>query len=124
DLAATEFFDFAGRRDPEMKFTKPTFTRQPSALPSTLAPLLLMLAGLAAAVLLLWLLLFAPAADSYRSDLSQAYASQQQSALNRTLAQLDADLTRVAANPLLQLLLRQPTSADAGALRYQLAGQV
>lgn len=107
-----------------MKFTKPTFTRQPSALPSTLAPLLLMLAGLAAAVLLLWLLLFAPAADSYRSDLSQAYASQQQSALNRTLAQLDADLTRVAANPQLQLLLRQQSPADAGALRYQLAGQV
>src|SRR5690606_2872748 len=107
-----------------MKFTKPTFTRQPSALPSTLAPLLLMLAGLAAALLLLWLLLFAPAADSYRSDLSQAYASQQQSALNRTLAQLDADLTRVAANPQLQRLLRQQSPADAGALRYQLAGQV
>ncbi|EZQ18259.1 phosphomannomutase [Halopseudomonas bauzanensis] len=97
-------------------------TRQPSTVPGTLAPLLVMLASLAAALTLLWLLLFAPAADSYRSDLSQAYASQQQSALNRALAQLDADVARAAANPQLQALLQQQGSLrPAGTLVHQLA---
>lgn len=105
-----------------MKLTKPSMTRQPSTVPGTLAPLLVMLASLAAALTLLWLLLFAPAADSYRSDLSQAYASQQQSALNRALAQLDADVARAAANPQLQALLQQQGSLrPAGTLVHQLA---
>ena len=105
-----------------MKLNKPSMTRQPGAVPGTLVPLLVMLAGLAAALALLWLLLFAPTADSYRSDLSQAYASQQQSALNRTLAQLDADVTRAAANPQLQALLRQQDRLrPAGTLVHQLA---
>ncbi|SER82854.1 hypothetical protein [Halopseudomonas bauzanensis] len=105
-----------------MKLTKPSMTRQPSTVPGTLAPLLVMLASLAAALTLLWLLLFAPAADSYRSDLSQAYAIQQQSALNRALAQLDADVARAAANPQLQALLQQQGSLrPAGTLVHQLA---
>ncbi|WGK61554.1 phosphomannomutase/phosphoglucomutase [Halopseudomonas sp. SMJS2] len=105
-----------------MKLTKPSMTRQPSTVPGTLAPLLVMLASLAAALTLLWLLLFAPAADSYRSDLSQAYAIQQQSALNRALAQLDTDVARAAANPQLQALLQQQGSLrPAGTLVHQLA---
>lgn len=91
-----------------MKLKKPTLRRpQPSGLPSTLTPLLLMLAGLAAALALLWLLLFAPAAENYRQDLSSAYAGQQQSAMNRAIARLDADLARTAANPQLLSALQQ-----------------
>ena len=90
-----------------MKLKKPTLRRQPSALPGTLVPLLLMLAGLAAALALLWLLLFAPAAEHYKKDLSNAYISQQQSAVNHALARLDADLARVASNPQLPAALQQ-----------------
>src|SRR5690606_29389519 len=105
-----------------MKLKKPSLRRQPAALPSTLVPLLLMLAGLAAALALLWLLLFAPAAQHYREDLGQAYASQQQSAVNRALARLEADLTRVAANPQLQTTLQQGGSATLDRLlHYQFA---
>lgn len=49
-----------------MKLKKPSMNRQPSAVPGTLVPLLLMLTGLAAAGVLLWALLFGPTAEHYR----------------------------------------------------------
>ena len=101
-----------------MKLKKPSLKRQPSSLPSTLVPLLLMLAGLAAALAWLWLLLFAPAAEHYRKDLSTAYISQQQSAINQALARLDADLARVAANPQLPVALQQGGSATLDRLLH------
>ncbi|WP_185267946.1 phosphomannomutase/phosphoglucomutase [Halopseudomonas xiamenensis] len=105
-----------------MKLTIPRLRRQPQGLPATLGPLLLMLAGLAAALALLWLLLFAPAAENYRQELGNAYAAQQQSALNRSLARIDADLARVAANPQLQVTLQQGGSATLERLlHYQFA---
>jgi len=105
-----------------MKLKKPNLNRPPNGLPGTLVPLLLMLAGLAAALALLWLLLFAPAAENYRQELGSAYASQQQSALNRSLARIDADLARVAANPQLQVTLQQGGSATLDRLlHYQFA---
>ena len=90
-----------------MKLSTLSLRPRSTGVPGTLVPLLLMLAGLAAALALLWLLLFAPAAALYQKDLSHAYASQQQSAMNRALARLDADLTRVASNPQLQASLQQ-----------------
>lgn len=105
-----------------MKLKKPSMNRQPSAVPGTLVPLLLMLTGLAAAGVLLWALLFGPTAEHYRLDLSNAYASQQQSAFNQTLARLDADLTRVAANPQLPATLQQGGNATLDRLlHYQFA---
>lgn len=101
-----------------MKLKKPSLKRQPTGLPSTLAPLLLMLAGLAAALALLWLLVFAPAAEHYRSDLSNAYIIQQQSALNRAITRLDADLARVAANPQLPAALQQGGNATLDRLLH------
>ena len=61
-----------------MKLKIPALRPQPTGLPGTLIPLLLMLAGLGAALTLLWLLLFAPAATHYQQNLSNAYAGQQQ----------------------------------------------
>ena len=105
-----------------MKLKKPTLKRQPTGLPGTLVPLLLMLAGLAAALALLWLLLFAPAAEHYRTDLSNAYASQQQNALNQAITRLDADLARVASNPQLTAALQQGGNATLDRLlRHQFA---
>ena len=107
-----------------MKLKKPSLGRQRenAGLPATLIPLLLMLTGLAAALGLLWSLVFAPAAENYRRDLGQAYASQQQSALNRALARLDADLARVASNPQLQVTLQQGGSPTLNRLlHYQFA---
>ena len=105
-----------------MKLNKPSLKRQPTGLPGTLVPLLLMLAGLAAALALLWLLLFAPAAEHYRNDLSTAYSSQQQGAVNQALARLDADLARVAANPQLTAALQQGGNATLDRLlRHQFA---
>ncbi|MFA5677066.1 MAG: phosphomannomutase/phosphoglucomutase [Pseudomonas sp.] len=101
-----------------MKLKKPSLRPQPTGLPSTLVPLLLMLAGLAAALALLWLLLFAPAAKIYHQDLSDAYVGQQQSALNRALARLDTDLAQVAANPQLQTLLQQNNNANLNRLLH------
>lgn len=105
-----------------MKLNKPNLRRQPDGLPATLGPLLLVLAGLAAALALLWLLLFAPAAENYRQALGSAYADQQQNAVNRSLARIDADLARVAANPQLQVTLQQGGSATLDRLlHYQFA---
>ena len=101
-----------------MKLKKPTLQRQPSALPGTLVPLLLMLAGLAAALALLWLLLFAPAAEQYKKDLNNAYISQQQSAFNQALARLEADLARVASNPQLSVALQQGGNATLNRLLH------
>ena len=101
-----------------MKLNKPSLKRQPTGLPSTLVPLLLMLAGLAAALALLWLLLFAPAAEHYRSDLRNAYISQQQSALNQAITRLDADLARVATNPQLPAALQQGGNATLDRLLH------
>lgn len=118
-----------------MKLKKPFLTRPCSgALPATLMPLLLVLAGLATGLALLWLLVLVPTAEHYRRDLGQAYAGQQQSALNRALARIDADLARVAANPQLQVTLQQGGSptlerllnyqfADSLAIYTQLPGQ-
>lgn len=105
-----------------MKLKTPSLRRQPRNLPDTLVPLLLMLAGLAAALALLWLLVFAPAAERYRQGLSQAYASQQQSGLNRTLARLDADLTQLAASPRLQTSLQRGDEARQAQLLRELLG--
>lgn len=105
-----------------MKPIKTLITPQPKGLPSTLIPLLLMLAGVLAAGVLMWALLFGPAAEDYRQDLGAAYAVQQQSALNNTLARLEADLTRVAANPQLQVTLQQGGSETLDRLlHYQFA---
>ncbi|MDY3197270.1 MAG: phosphomannomutase/phosphoglucomutase, partial [Pseudomonadaceae bacterium] len=105
-----------------MKLKTPSLRRQPRNLPDTLVPLLLMLAGLAAALALLWLLVFAPAAERYRQGLSQAYVSQQQSGLNRTLARLDADLTQLAASPRLQTSLQRGDEARQAQLLRELLG--
>src|SRR5690554_2961108 len=107
---------------PEMKLKTPSLRRQPRNLPDTLVPLLLMLAGLAAALALLWLLVFALVAERYRQGLSQAYASQQQSGLNRTLARLDADLIRIAASPQLQTSLQRGDHAAQAQLLRELLG--
>ena len=76
-------------------------------LPSTLVPLLISLAGLLIAGILLWLTLLGSGNTRYQADLSQAYGSQQQGSLDRLILQIDADLTRLAANPQLQAALRQ-----------------
>lgn len=77
------------------------------ALPSTLVPLLITIAGLAVAGVLLWLTLLGSGNTRYQADLSAAYGSQQQGSLNQLLLQIDADLTRLAANPQLQAALQQ-----------------
>lgn len=105
-----------------MKLNKLLSKQPPSGIPGTLLPLLLMLASVLAAGGLLWALLLGPAADNYSQGLSEAYAGQQQSALNNTLARLEADLARVAANPQLQVTLTQGGSATLDRLlQYQFA---
>ena len=105
-----------------MKLKIPALRPQPTGLPGTLIPLLLMLAGLGAALTLLWLLLLAPAATHYQQDLSNAYAGQQQNALNRALARLENDLAWVAGRPQLRAALQQTNTASAERLpHYQLA---
>ncbi len=77
------------------------------ALPSTLIPLLITIAGLLIAGILLWLTLLGSGNTRYQADLSTAYVSQQQGSLNQLLQQIDADVARLAANPQLQVSLQQ-----------------
>jgi phosphomannomutase/phosphoglucomutase len=87
-----------------------TTTSKPAGLPSVNLPVGLAMAGIAAAAAVLWV-----AMSGYASSLNQAlvkgYASQQVSGLNQGMAQLDRDLTRIAANPQLQVALSQGGSA-------------
>ncbi|QJD59647.1 phosphomannomutase/phosphoglucomutase [Pseudomonas sp. gcc21] len=88
----------------QMKLTKALPGASP-ALPGTLIPLLMALAGLGAAALLIWFTLFGESNQRYSQDMAQAYASQQAGALNNALERLDADLTTLASNPQLQVAL-------------------
>ncbi|WVM90463.1 hypothetical protein UMZ34_10170 [Halopseudomonas pachastrellae] len=85
---------------------KASTTSKPAGLPSVNLPVGLAMAGIAAAAAVLWV-----AMSGYASSLNQAlvkgYASQQVSGLNQGMAQLDRDLTRIAANPQLQVALSQ-----------------
>ncbi|MGI3128844.1 phosphomannomutase/phosphoglucomutase [Halopseudomonas pachastrellae] len=90
-----------------MKLSRKTPTAsKPAGLPSVNLPVALAMAGIGAAAAVLWV-----AMSGYAGNLNQAlvkgYASQQVSGLNQGLAQLDRDLTRVAANPQLQVALSQ-----------------
>jgi phosphomannomutase/phosphoglucomutase len=92
------------------------------SLPSTLVPLLIALTGLALAACLMWLALLANNNDRYRDDLASAYATQQLGALNLSAQQLQNDLSRLAANPQLQVALQQGSSASTQRmLRFYLA---
>ena len=94
-------------------------------LPGTLIPLLLALAGLALAAIPIAIALLSLGSERYRDDLSQVYAQQQVGAFNQSLRQLDADLTRLASNPQLQVALQQGGSASMQRLlRYNLAGNL
>ena len=88
-----------------MKFTKATPGQRSPALPGTLIPLLMALAGLGVAAMFIWFTLFGESNQRYAQDMAKAYASQQVSALNNALKQLDADLTALASNPQLQVAL-------------------
>ncbi|MFN3579191.1 MAG: phosphomannomutase/phosphoglucomutase [Pseudomonas sp.] len=91
-------------------------------LPSTLIPLLMALVGLALAAVPIWIALYGMGSERYRNDMTQAYATQQVGALNQGIKQLDADLTRLAANPQLQVALQQGGSATMQRMmRYNLA---
>src|SRR5690606_344693 len=96
--------------------------RQPRNLPDTLVPLLLMRPGLAAALALLWLLVFASAAARPRQAFSQAYASPPQRGLNRTLPRLAADLIPIAASPQLQTALQRRAHGAQAQLLRELLG--
>ncbi|HDZ55573.1 MAG TPA: phosphomannomutase/phosphoglucomutase [Pseudomonas xinjiangensis] len=105
-----------------MKLKKSSAASTSSTLPGTLVPLLLALAGLAAAAALVWFTLFSHSNQRYQQDMAQAYAGQQLAALNRTLEKLDADLTAAAANPQIQVALRQGGSPTLQRLmRYMYA---
>lgn len=105
-----------------MKLKKSPDDAQPSTLPGTLVPLLLSLAGIGAAAALIWLALFGPSNQRYERDMAQAYASQQVGALNRAMAQLEADVQMAASNPQLQISLQQGTSPTLQRLmRYMFA---
>ncbi|SDU35478.1 phosphomannomutase [Halopseudomonas salegens] len=84
-----------------------TTGKSQQGLPSTLLPLLITIAGLVIAGVLLWLTLLGSGNTRYQADLSAAYGSQQQGSLDRLLEQIDADLTRLAANPQLQVAVQQ-----------------
>ncbi|WP_150305859.1 phosphomannomutase/phosphoglucomutase [Pseudomonas saliphila] len=88
-----------------MKLTKASPGPRSQALPGTLVPLLMALAGLGAAALLIWFTLFGEGNQRYSQDMAAAYASQQAGALNSALNRLDADLTTLASNPQMQVAL-------------------
>ncbi len=105
-----------------MKLNRSSGDSGSSALPSTLLPLLLALAGIAAAAALIWTALFGPGNQRYERDMAQAYASQQAGALNQAVAQIEADIETAAANPQLQVTLQQGTSPTLQRLmRYMYA---
>ncbi|WP_394241300.1 phosphomannomutase/phosphoglucomutase [Halopseudomonas laoshanensis] len=108
-----------------IKLKKQQTAKAGSTLPSTLTPLLLALIGLALAAIPIWIALFGMGSERYRTDMTSAYATQQAGALNQSIRQLDADLSRLAANPQLQVALQQGGSASMQRLlRYNLAGNL
>lgn len=108
-----------------MKLKKQQTAKADSSLPSTLPSLLLALAGLALAAIPIWIALVGMGSERYRTDLTNVYAAQQIGALNQGIRQLDADLSRLAANPQLQVALQQGGSASMQRLlRYNLAGNL
>ncbi|GGE36283.1 hypothetical protein GCM10007421_07630 [Halopseudomonas oceani] len=90
-----------------MKLTRKTSGT--TGLPATALPIALSVVGIAAAAAVLWIAL-GSYATKRTSELEASYAHQQVSALNQALAQLDRDLTRIAANPQLQVTLDQQQS--------------
>ena len=104
-----------------MKLKRSSAGSQSSALPGTLLPLLLALAGIAAAAALIWTALFGPSNQRYERDMAQAYAQQQAGALNSAMAQLEADLQAAAANPQVQVTLKQDDSLPLGKVLRPLA---
>ncbi|RHW20683.1 phosphomannomutase/phosphoglucomutase [Pseudomonas jilinensis] len=101
---------------------KPASASRVSQFSGLLLPLLLSVGGVLLAALLCWQALISDTERRYQQDLAQAYASQQQGALNRALAQLDADLTQMAANPQLQVAVQQGGNAALQrTLRYHFA---
>lgn len=105
-----------------MKLKRSSPDSHSSTLPGTLLPLLLALAGIAAAAALIWFALFGPSNQRYEQDMAQAYAQQQAGALNRAMAQIEADVETAAANPQLQVTLQQGTSPTLQRLmRYMYA---
>ncbi len=108
-----------------MKFGKPSLTRPATALPSTLLPLMIGLTALAVAAALIWLTLIMPSNQRYRADIAQTYAQQQVAALDQALQTLDRDLATLAANPQLQVALRQGNPASLQRLlRYSYSGEL
>lgn len=108
-----------------IKLKKQQPAKAGSSLPSTLTPLLLALVGLALAAVPIWIALFGLGSERYRTEMTNAYAQQQTAALNQSIRQLDADLSRLAANPQLQVALQQGGSASMQRLlRYNLAGNL
>lgn len=108
-----------------IKLKKQQGAKADSSLPSTLKPLLLALAGLALAAVPIWIALFGMGSERYRTDMTNAYATQQVGALNQNIRQLNADLRQLAANPQLQMALQQGSSADMQRiLRYSMAGNL
>ncbi|MEL0166722.1 MAG: phosphomannomutase/phosphoglucomutase [Pseudomonadaceae bacterium] len=90
-----------------MKLTRKTSNTP--GLPATGLPIALSLTGIAAAAAVLWITLGDYAAQR-TDELITGYAQQQVSAINLSLAQLDRDLERVAANPQLQVTLERNNS--------------
>ncbi|WP_341709015.1 phosphomannomutase/phosphoglucomutase [Halopseudomonas sp.] len=91
-----------------MKLTRKTSSNAPG-LPATGLPIALSLTGIAAAAAVLWITL-GDYATQRTNELVASYAQQQVSAINLSLAQLDRDLERVAANPQLQVTLERNDS--------------
>lgn len=91
-----------------MKLTRKTSNNAPG-LPATGLPIALSLTGIAAAAAVLWIAL-GDYANQRTDELIASYTQQQVSAINLSLAQLDRDLERVAANPQLQVTLERNDS--------------
>ena len=94
-----------GGSETTMKLTRKTSSKP--GLPSVGLPIALSLTGIAAAAAVLWLAV-SDYATQRTDELVSGYAQQQVSALNQSMAQLDRDLTRLAANPQLQVSLSNP----------------
>ena len=108
-----------------MKFGKSSSTRPGTSLPGTLLPLLIGLAAIGLAAALIWLTLIMPSSQRYREDIAGTYAQQQLAALNQALQILEQDLATLAANPQLQVALRQGNPASLQRLlRYSYSGDL
>tara|TARA_B100001059_G_scaffold230619_1_gene265094 strand:+ start:1478 stop:3979 length:2502 start_codon:yes stop_codon:yes gene_type:complete len=92
-----------------------------AGLPNTVIPLGMAIAGVAAGAAMLWLALTGFTAQR-NDELVESYAKQQLAGIDQSMQQLQADLTRLASNPQLQVALQQGGNQSIDRLlRYHLA---